>query len=75
MVGQAAGGFGLGLLAVLLGVAGIAAALRTRRRRAQIAATYASTGGLVYTVVQIGCSGVLLLGGVGLMILALAFKR
>ena len=75
MVSQSAGGFGLGLFAFLLGLGGIAAALRTRRRRARFAPTYGSTGGIVYTVVQIGCSGVLLLAGVGLMVLALVFRR
>ena len=75
MFGQAAGGFGLGLLALLMGAAGIAAALRTRRRRATNAATYGSSGGIVFTVVQIGCSGMLLLGGLGLMALAIIFRR
>ena len=75
MIGQAAGGFGLGLFAFLLGLGGIGAALRTRRRRARFAPTYGSTGGMVYTVVQIGCSGVLLLAGIGLIVLALVFKR
>lgn len=75
MFAQNAGGFGLGLLAVLLGVAGIAAALRTRRRRASYAETYASSGGIVYTAVQVGCSGVLLLGGVVLIVLALIFRK
>ncbi|HUZ86442.1 MAG TPA: hypothetical protein VNF26_05775 [Candidatus Baltobacterales bacterium] len=74
MFGQSAGGFGLGLLALLVGLAGIAAALRTRRRR-QYSETYASSGGIVYTVVQVGCSGLLLVGGVILMILALIFRR
>jgi hypothetical protein len=69
MSGQVAAGVGLGLLAVLLGAGGIAAAIRTRRRRAEIAATYGSTGGIVYTVVQAGCSGVLMLGGLGLIVL------
>jgi hypothetical protein len=73
--GQAAGGFGLGLLAFLIGTAGVAAAVRTRRRRARYAETYASSGGIVYTVVQVGCSGMLLLGGIGLMVLALIFRR
>jgi hypothetical protein len=73
--GQAAGGFGLGLLAFLIGTAGIAAALRTRRQRAANANTYGASGGIVFTVVQIGCSGVLLLGGVGLMALAIMFRR
>jgi hypothetical protein len=72
---QSAGGIGLGLLAVLIGIAGIAAAIRTRRRRARYAETYASSGGIVYTVVQVGCSGLLLLGGVVLMVLALIFRR
>jgi hypothetical protein len=73
--GQAAGGFGLGLLAFLLGTAGVAAAVRTRRRRATFANTYGASGGIVFTVVQIGCSGLLLLGGVGLMVLAIIFRR
>ena len=75
MFGQAAGGFGLGLLAFLIGTAGVAAAVRTRRRRARYAETYASSGGIVYTVVQVGCSGMLLLGGIGLMVLAIIFRR
>jgi hypothetical protein len=73
--GQAAGGFGLGLLAGLIGVAGVAAALRTRRRRASNPDTYGASGGIVYTVVQVGCSGMLLLGGIGLMVLAIIFRR
>jgi hypothetical protein len=73
--GEEAGGLGLGLFAVLLGAGGVAAAIRTRRRRAEIANTYGSTGGIVYTVVQAGCSGVLALGGVGLIVLALTFRR
>jgi hypothetical protein len=66
---------GLGILAVLLGAGGIAAAIRTRRRRAEIAATYGSAGGIIYTVVQAGCSGVLMLGGVGLVALVLLSKH
>lgn len=75
MFGQSAGGFGLGLLAVLVGIAGIAAALRTRRRRSRYQETYAATGGIVYTVVQIGCSGALLVVGLVLIALALIFRR
>ena len=75
MVGQAAGGFGLGLLAFVIGVAGIVAALRTRRRRARFPETYGSSGGIVYTGIQVGCAGVLLLGGLGLMILSLIFRK
>lgn len=65
----------MGLFAVLLGAGGIAAAIRTRRRREHIAATYGATGGIVYTIVQAGCSGLLLLGGLGLIVLALLLKR
>ena len=75
MSGQEAGGIGLGLFAVLIGAGGIVAALRTRRRRAEIAATYGATGGIIYTVVQAGCSGLLLMGGLGLIILALMLHR
>jgi hypothetical protein len=75
MSGQEAAGIGMGILAVLLGAGGIAAAIRTRRRRAEIAVTYGSTGGIVYTVVQAGCSGVLLLGGLGLIALVLLARR
>lgn len=65
----------MGLFAVLIGAGGIAAAIRTRRRREHIAATYGATGGIVYTIVQAGCSGLLLLGGVGLIVLALLLRR
>lgn len=75
MFGQAVGGFGLGLFAFLIGIAGVAAALRTRRRRASNREAYGASGGIVYTVVQVGCSGLLLLGGIGLMILAIVFRR
>lgn len=75
MFGQAAGGFGLGLLAFLLGVGGVAAALRTRRRRERYPETYAATGGMLYTTIQIGCAGLLVLGGIGVMVLAIVFRR
>ena len=75
MSGQEAGGIGVGLFAMLIGLGGIAAAIRTRRRRAEIAATYGATGGIVYTVVQAGCSTLLLLGGLGLVVVAVLVKR
>jgi hypothetical protein len=75
MTGQLAAGVGMGLFAILLGIGGVVAALRTRRRRAEIAATYGYTGGMVYTVVQAGCSGLLALGGVGLIVLALLARH
>ncbi|HZK74338.1 MAG TPA: hypothetical protein VFD88_10080 [Clostridia bacterium] len=75
MSGEEAAGLGLGILAVLLGAGGIVAAIRTRRRRAEIAVTYGSSGGIFYTVVQAGCSGVLLIGGLGFIALVLLAKR
>ncbi len=75
MSGQEAGGIGLGMFAMLIGAGGVAAAIRTRRRRAEIAATYGATGGIVYTVVQAGCSSLLMLGGLILIVLALLARR
>ena len=75
MAGPSTGGFVLGIFAFLLGIAAIAAALRRRRGRERYPETYAASGGIVYTIVSMGCGGVLLLGGAGLMILALVFKR
>ena len=74
MTGQGATVIGLGVLAALFGAGGIAAAIRTRRRRADIAVTYGSAGGIAYTAVQAGCSGVLLLGGIALIVLVLIAK-
>jgi hypothetical protein len=75
MTGEEAGGLAMGAFACLIGAGGILAAIRTRRRRAEIAATYGSTGGIVYTIVQAGCSGVLLLGGLGLIAAAILLRR
>jgi len=73
--GQEAGGIGLGLFAAILGAGGIVAAIRRRRRRAEIAPTYGATGGIAYTIAQAGCSAVLMLGGLGLIVIALLLKR
>ena len=75
MNGQEAAGVGVGILALVLGAGGIVAAIRTRRRRAEIAVTYGSTGGIIYTAVQAGCSGVLMLGGLGLIALVLLARH
>lgn len=75
MTGTSASGFLLGLFAFLLGIAGISVAIRRRRKRARFAESYAMTGGIAYTVVQLGCSGLLLAAGIGLMSLAIIFKR
>lgn len=60
----------LGAFALLLGFGAIAAALRRRRGRARYPETYAASGGIAYTAVQIGCGGVLLVAGIGLVVLA-----
>ena len=75
MGGQDAAVVGLGIMAVLLGIGGMVGAIRTRRRRAEIAPTYGSTGGIFYTMVQLGCSGAMLLGGVILITVVLLTKR
>lgn len=61
----------LGAFGVLLGIAVIAAAIRRRRGRDRYPETYAASGGIAYTAVQMGCGGVLLLFGVGLVVLGL----
>jgi hypothetical protein len=75
VAGATSSGFVIGIFAFLLGIAGIAAAIRRRRGRQRYPETYAASGGVIYTAVQMGCGGVLLLGGLGLMILALVYKR
>ena len=68
-------GFLLGVFALLLGFGAIAAAIRRRRGKMRYPETYAATGGIAYTAVQIGCGSVLLLGGVGLIVLALVYRK
>jgi hypothetical protein len=74
MSGEAVGGVAMGLFACVLGVGGIVAAVLRRQRRAEIASTYGATGGIFYTIVQAGCSSVLLLGGIGLVVAALVLR-
>ena len=75
MAGVTSNGVVLGIFAFLLGIAAVAAAIRRRRGRARYPETYAASGGMLYTAVQLGCGGVLLLGGIALMVLALVFRR
>ena len=75
MAGATSSGFILGIFAFLLGIAAILAAFRRRRGRARYPETYAATGGILYTAVQIGCGAVLLLGGAVLILLALFYKK
>ncbi len=75
MGGDQIGGIGIGLLACLLGAGGIFVAVRRYRRRAEIATTFGQTGGVAYTVVQSGCSGLLILGGIVIIVAALVLRR
>ena len=74
MSGEQLGGLGLGLFACLLGVGGVFGAIRRYRRRAEIASTFGQTGGVAYTAVQSGCSGLLFVGGVLLIVTAVLLK-
>jgi hypothetical protein len=62
-------GVAIGGLAVLVGAAWVLGAVRRVRDHSLSGPTYAATGGVVYTVFQLGCAGILIL--VGLVILVL----
>ena len=65
----------LGIFAFLLGIAAIGAAIRRRRGRARYPGTYAASGGIFYTAVSMGCGVLFLIGGGGLIVLALLNGR
>ena len=67
-----AGGLVMGGLTIVVGVAWLFGALRRRRDRALTAPTYAATGGVVYTVFQLGCAGLLIVAGLIILGLMLA---
>jgi hypothetical protein len=64
-------GLVVGLVAIAAGAGSLVMALQTRRRRRLFAATYASSGGIVYSAVQFGCASLMLLGGVVIMAMVL----
>ena len=61
-------GVGMGLVAIAAGVFTLVTAILTRRRRGEIAETYAITGGIAYSVAQFGCAGVLILCGLAFIV-------
>jgi hypothetical protein len=71
MTPQQLGGLAMGAVAVLVGVAWVLGAVRRVRDRALAAPTYAATGGVVYTVFQVGCAGVLIVAGLAILVLIL----
>lgn len=50
-------------------------AVLTRRRRAEIADTYASSGGIAYSILQFGCAGMLMLAGLILISIVVIHSR
>jgi hypothetical protein len=71
MTPQQLGGIAMGAVAVLVGVAWVLGAVRRVRDRALAAPTYAATGGVVYTVFQVGCAGLLIVAGLAILVLIL----
>jgi hypothetical protein len=71
MTPQHLGGIAMGAVVVLVGVAWAVGAVRRVRERALTAPTYAATGGVVYTVFQVGCAGVLIIAGLAILVLML----
>jgi hypothetical protein len=69
MDAQHLGGVVMGGLVLLVGVAWVLGAIRRVRERALSAPTYAATGGVVYTVFQIGCAGLLIVAGLVILVL------
>ena len=66
----------MGGLVLLVGVAWVLGAIRRVRDRALTAPTYAATGGVVYTVFQIGCAGLLIVAGLVILVLmGISFSR
>jgi hypothetical protein len=76
MDAQHLGGVVMGGLVLLVGVAWVLGAIRRVRERALTAPTYAATGGVVYTVFQIGCAGLLIVAGLVILVLmAISISR
>jgi hypothetical protein len=72
---QTIGPLAVAAVAIVLGCFWLAGALLTRRRRTAFASTYASAGGIVYTVFQLGCAGALILIGIAMLLLVMVSSR
>lgn len=68
-------GLFMGVVAIAVGIFALVTAVLTRRRRADIADTYAITGGVAYSVVQFGCAGVLIVSGLIVIVVVLLRTR
>ena len=68
---QHLGGIAMGAAALLVGVAWVIGAVRRVRDRELAAPTYAATGGVVYTVFQVGCAGILIVAGLAILVVML----
>lgn len=64
-------GASVGGLAILVGLGWIFGAIRRQRLHSGHQATYTAMGGPIYAVFQLGCSGMLVLGGVLVITLVL----
>jgi hypothetical protein len=73
--GHTIGPLAVAAVAVVLGCFWLAGALLTRRRRAAFASTYASAGGIFYTVFQVGCASALILIGLVMLLLIMVSTR
>lgn len=69
MDSQHLGGVAIGAVALLVGAAWVVGAVRRVRDRAATAPTYSATGGVVYTIFQLGCAGVLIMAGLLILVL------
>jgi len=65
----------VGALAVLVGAGWIFGSIRRQMRHSENAPTYAAMGGPVYAVFQIGCGGLLVLGGLVIIVTVLVVGR
>jgi hypothetical protein len=69
------GPLAVGVVAVVLGALWLMGAVLTRRRRAAFASTYASAGGIFYTVFQLGCAAGLILVGLVMVLVVVVSGR